>query len=69
MTEMVAVMRKAASLGENECDKQHRLISRLATENKVSIANGPFLTKQICFEKTFYQRGVVNVQIRRVRSY
>lgn len=32
---MVAVMRKAASLGDDECQQQQRLISALATENKV----------------------------------
>ncbi|XP_047494899.1 FGFR1 oncogene partner 2 homolog isoform X2 [Penaeus chinensis] len=44
VSEMVAVMRKAASLGDDECQQQQRLISALATENKglremLSIAN------------------------------
>ncbi|KAG0716507.1 FGFR1 oncogene partner 2 [Chionoecetes opilio] len=35
VSEMVAVMRKAASLGDEETNQQHRLITALATENKV----------------------------------
>ncbi|XP_071529519.1 suppressor of IKBKE 1-like isoform X2 [Panulirus ornatus] len=34
ISEMVAVMRKAASLGDDECEQQQRLITALATENK-----------------------------------
>ena len=36
VSEMVAVMRKAASLGDDETNQQKRLIAALATENKVS---------------------------------
>lgn len=35
VSEMVAVMRQAASLSDDECNEQQKLITALATENKV----------------------------------
>lgn len=39
VNEMVAVMRKATLLCEDEYGEQQRIITTLATENKVSITN------------------------------